>query len=148
MEAGFLKAFFSIVAVVAMFGAILFVLKKYLKRRTAASGDVDMKVISKVALHQKSFLCVVKVGMRTLLVGVSDNNVSLISDISDEFYEPDEIPQNPTQADLESIARSAILKKRINQQPAQRVAKATTAPLDDSTSFGAYLKTAFKRSTN
>ena len=148
MEAGFLKAFFSIVAVVAMFGAILFVLKKYLKRRTAASGDVDMKVISKVALHQKSFLCVVKVGMRTLLVGVSDNNVSLISDVSDEFYEPENIPQNPTQADLESIARSAILKKKINQQPAQRVAAASAAAADDSTSFGAYLRTAFKRSIN
>lgn len=148
MDAGFLKAFFSIVAVVAMFGAILFALKKYLKRRTAASGDIDIKVVSKVALHQKSFLCVVKVGMRTLLVGVSDNNVSLISDVSDEFYEPDSIPQNPSQADLESIARSAILKKRIKQQPPQR--NQTTIPVhaDDSTSFGAYLKTAFKRSTN
>jgi flagellar biogenesis protein FliO len=147
MDAGLLKAFFSIVTVVALFGAILFALKKFLKRRTIGGSDVDLKVVSKVALHQKSFLCVVKAGMRTLLVGVSDNNVSLIADLSDEYCNLETALESNT-PDLYSITQSNLLKKKIKQQPVQPLKTVANAATGGSTSFSTYLKTAFKRNVN
>ncbi|NLO20300.1 MAG: FliO/MopB family protein [Ignavibacteria bacterium] len=83
-EVPYQNVIFSIGMVIILLTVILFVSKKLARKGFGKNKDLNLSIVSKIALTPKSYLFVVKASEKTLLIGANDTNVSLISDISNE----------------------------------------------------------------
>ena len=80
------KTIISLIFVLALMLLAVFGLK-WLHNRTSNSGDVtkQLKIYGSISLGPKKSLCLVQVINRFLVLGVTDTNVSLLSEITDEI---------------------------------------------------------------
>lgn len=155
MEQPIINAFMSMgVVVLALVGILLF-MKKISKKRQASSGNLNIEVLAKTAITQKSQLLVVKVDNRTLLIGSGDGNVSLISDLSESAEQPSALRRVPREnvhkyqlpTSVENIARYRR-EQKLNAEtsrPQTSQPKLSEADIRKSLSFGSFIKSAFKR---
>ncbi len=84
MDGTMLQSLLTLVAGVSIIGLMFYLLKKYTLKAQNSSGKMDLKVISKLPLQPKSSLFVVEAGDKKLLIGVSEKNINLISDLTEE----------------------------------------------------------------
>ena len=80
------KLILSMVIIVGLIYLSIFMLKK-ISNRTIPSGDGLVKVIGKSYLTPKQSLFIVKLGLSYAILGVSENSVNLIKDLSAEEVE-------------------------------------------------------------
>ncbi|GAB1371701.1 hypothetical protein MASR1M45_17630 [Candidatus Kapaibacterium sp.] len=125
MDGYILNAFFTLAVVVAAFGALLFILKKTQLSKKSKDSDIEMKIISKMALNQKNQLYIVQIADKKLLLGVSDSGIRNLSQLS--FANNTDIPQN-----VSTLSTS----KNVNDYE------------DDSLSFKSFVKSTFKIRAN
>lgn len=125
MDGYILNAFFTLAVVVAAFGAMLFILKKTQLSKKSKDSDIEMKIISKMALNQKNQLYIVQIADKKLLLGVSDSGIRNLSQLS--FANNTDIPQN-----VSTVSTS----KNVNDYE------------DDSLSFKSFVKSTFKIRAN
>lgn len=79
-----------------LYGLLVFV-KRYSFKR-GGSSLVNIKVINNQMIMPKKFLSVVKVKDKLLILGISDNNITLLKEIdADENDISNEAFQNPNQ---------------------------------------------------
>jgi flagellar biogenesis protein FliO len=139
MDDSILKAFGSLVTIVAVLGVILFFLKKYSKKMKKNKPDsINLEIVSKIALQPKTYLFIVKAGDKTLLVGANDHSISNIADLS----EPQHDNRLPAQKSINYLNKSLVNTTQ-NHAPAKNIKQKET--VDTDLSFGSFIKTAFKK---
>ncbi|MCX8054361.1 MAG: flagellar biosynthetic protein FliO [Ignavibacteria bacterium] len=85
MDGAILKSFAILLASVGIVFIVLMLIKKYSSKLINQPNKFPLKIVAKLPLGQKSFLCVVEADGKTLLVGVTDKSINLISQLKDEF---------------------------------------------------------------
>jgi len=135
LEPALLKAFFTLMLCVAVMGGALVLLKRYAKKKTAVTGGIDLQVISRQALQPKVSVFVVKAGDKTLVLGVTEHNVTTLADITED--QPQQV--------LKNIHPKEVVKEKANQpQLVQTQREIPQAALEQPPSFGEFLKTVLK----
>ena len=82
-----LKLGVAIIVVVGLIYVFMLVLKKLSLGRTGLMGGKgNLQVIERSYFAQKKFVCLMRVGEKVLLLGVSDNNINLVADVSDQDF--------------------------------------------------------------
>lgn len=84
MDSSIVKTFFVLLSCVAAIGGMFYALKKLTKKYSTPADGPELKVISKAALNPKSSVYVVKAGGKTLLLGVTDRSVNILSELDSE----------------------------------------------------------------
>lgn len=132
-EESVIKAFVVMFAAVAILGGLLYLLKRFAAKNNLNKNVPGIKVLSKVPLQSKASLFVIKVGDKTLLVGVSDRSISTLADLSEE-------------TDSKSTAREEL--KKIKPSDLRKMQSSRPAPTGtdrNPLSFKSFLKSSFKR---
>lgn len=134
-----LNAFATLALSVAAIGGIMFLLKKFTKRvRTKSNDGIELKIISKTSLQPKNHLFVVKAADKTLLLGVSEKNISLISDLT-----PETLPRQLTPTDQSLIP---FTKKAFKQAVSAKKPLQTTENQNPELSFRSFLLSSLRKS--
>ena len=74
----------SIVLVLVILGVIAFLLRK---SKRLNNFNSDMKIIGRVAVGPRSYLAKVKVNNKTILLGITPQNISYLCNLSDKSHE-------------------------------------------------------------
>ncbi len=128
MDSTMLQSLLTLIAGVGIIGLMFFFLKKYTLKAQNSSNKMNLKVVSKLSLQPKSSLFVVEAGDKTLLIGVSEKNINLISDLSEESNNA--LPISSNSKNLPVKIKNAELK------------------MPESLSFKNFLKSAINRPKN
>jgi flagellar biogenesis protein FliO len=124
--------FMMLLLIVGVLGVVLFFVKKFAKKaQKKISGGVELQVVSRIALQQKSHLCIVKADKRLLLIGVTDNNISILSDLTDD----------PKAKNFAKTTAGDLAKLQGENTPIKE-------SLENDLSFKSFLKQAFGRQKN
>ncbi|MFN3305734.1 MAG: flagellar biosynthetic protein FliO [Candidatus Kapaibacteriota bacterium] len=119
-------------AIVLGFLLAIFLFSYYLKRnavsRILTTLGTEFKIVSKIPLTNRTFLFIVQIGKHYLLLGVTENSVSAIADVTKIFQSTE-------------IGRGGHKGSAINATPNQ-----SSESIDFS--FKNFLKETFKRSSN
>ncbi|MBI5471711.1 MAG: flagellar biosynthetic protein FliO [Ignavibacteriae bacterium] len=84
MEWVVIKTFLALAAVIGLMIAVVYVMKKFVYGNQASgAGIVDMKVIGSMTLQPKRSISVVKVMNTVLVVGVSEEGMQTLAEITD-----------------------------------------------------------------
>lgn len=152
MEESILQAFFSMGIVVVALLLILYLLKKYSKKRKLNSGELGIEIVSKTSILPKSHLFVIKAENRTLLIGAGDAGVSLIADLTEEQSNARIGRTASDQYKLPTSVNNIAMTRQAQKQEADltKIKRIPSKPktrkeLEQSLSFGSFLKSAFKR---
>jgi flagellar biosynthetic protein FliO len=86
VQNSYFSFFVRSVLTVGLFIGALYVIYRYLKKRSAQSGLSSnlIKLLGVTALAQNRFVCLIEIAERIFLVGVSESSVTLLSEIEDK----------------------------------------------------------------
>ncbi|MGA2296254.1 MAG: flagellar biosynthetic protein FliO [FCB group bacterium] len=84
IEDSLMRSFLSMVGFIAVLAVVLFFFKKYAKKANNKSNSVDLNIVSKLNIQPKTTLYIIKAGVKTLLVGVTDHNIQTLSDLTED----------------------------------------------------------------
>ena len=102
------KMLSALVVVLVCIYAGIFLLRKFLNRRyNAAGGERILQVMETAYVGQKKTVSLVRVAQKSVLIGVTDNNISVLTELSEE--ETAALAEN-TAADGEAEGFNRILK--------------------------------------
>lgn len=151
MNEPILQAFLSLSVVVGLLIAVMFIIKRLVKNRNSKSNSLDLQIISKASIMPKSHLFVVKAENKTLLVGATDHNISLIADLTNDEQQSSFEQKKPLYKDAKSLALRSNVAKTPRQLPRETIKQPinqkimTKKELEKSLSFSTFLKSAFKK---
>jgi flagellar biogenesis protein FliO len=128
-----MNAFLSMGAIVVLLLVILFVLKRIARKKQSGGASYDMKIVSRLPLQQKAQLLIVEAQGKNLLIGLTDQNVNLIANLSEDN---DLISKNDS---IEKIFPSSNSRM---QETIKNAAK-SSENLNNDLSFKAFLKSTF-----
>ncbi|HUI29762.1 MAG TPA: flagellar biosynthetic protein FliO [Candidatus Acidoferrales bacterium] len=77
-----LKTFLTLVFIIALMFGVLFVVRKYFHARPHFVNN-NLKVLTSLHLQPKKAIYLVRVFNKVMLVGVSDNNIATLGEITD-----------------------------------------------------------------
>lgn len=77
------KAFITMLMIIGLMFGLLIVARKYLFNKPHLTND-HLKVISTLSLQPKKSIFIVKVFNKVMLVGVSDNSMAALGEITDD----------------------------------------------------------------
>lgn len=142
-DGNLLNAFLTLAVSVAAIGGLFYLLKKVSRKSKSKNNDIDFEILSKIPLQGKSSLFAVRVGNKKILLGVSDQNISMIGELPSNDKKNKSIQQPKIKSD-DPIIKNNIdaLKKAYNQMPEQ---ESIDQDDDVSLSFGSFLKSTFKK---
>ncbi len=133
MDGNLLNSFIFLSLIILVLFIISLYLKKFSTKKYSQLGTHHGKVISKISLSRNASLFTFKVGERIFLIGVTDKNIALISELtennSNTFLSKSDFP-NP----------SYVSNKQSNKQ-VENIPVTT----EDNLSFKAFLKSAFSK---
>lgn len=153
MESSILNTFLTLSAVVGLFGFILFLLKKYQKKRNPFGKGNFIQVLGRTSLQPKTSIFLVQAGSRTLLIGVTDSNINTLADLTDDAND-DDINSNSLYNKVPNSILDNFKKNKISdislQNDKSHTNNLNTLQLssEDDTSFSAFLKSAFRKGMN
>ncbi len=90
-----LQAFVPLILIVALlYAALFFIKRKGFRIKPAASSKHGIEVISTQPIMPKKYVSLIKVKDRILVVGLSENSISLLKEIDydEQFEEKDNLP--------------------------------------------------------
>lgn len=137
IENPMLETFAILAAAVALLGIVLFLVKRYVAKVNNGTGVEQIKVISKVNLMPKNQIFIIEVNNKKLLIGVSEKNINLLKDLSEN-----ETPHNPIDLSKLNPKQKELLKKRMIEAKKERLQSYKTEAEPD-LSFSAFLKDKF-----
>jgi flagellar biogenesis protein FliO len=147
IDGAILQTFGTLLVLTVLLGGGLLLIKKFSKNSKAKSNGIDIQIISKIGLQPKTNLIVVKAGLKTLLIGTTDHNVSILADLTEDVrlmqhgIKRSVAPRAKEPiVDNQSIISPDDVRRAILMQN-QSIAKQQTPSL----SFGSFLKSAFSR---
>lgn len=124
-----LNAFLTLMGSVGVLGLLLFFIKKYINSYKKQDTTNNIEILSRVNLNSKNSLITIKTMDKILLIGVSEKNINLISELKNNsvtFSKSD----NKTKDSI--ISNPKVLNKELNQVKNQ----------ENDLSFKAFLKSA------
>lgn len=77
------KAFLTMLMIVGLMAALLFVVRRYFYAKPRIA-DENMKVLSTMSLQPKKAIYLVKIFNKVMLVGVSDGSIASLGEITDD----------------------------------------------------------------
>ncbi len=97
-----------LVIVVLLYGVLFFIKKYGIKFNKNKSGAVLIKVISSQMIMPKKFISVVKVEDKLLVLGISENSITLLKEMDDKIT-----PNDKTGNEAEKNNFFDLLKKNL-----------------------------------
>jgi len=85
MDANILQTFSVLILAVGVIAGIMYLLKKVNLKRLENRATINLNVISKISLQPKNHLFIVKVAEKLLVLGVSDNNINILTELDASF---------------------------------------------------------------
>ena len=111
-----LNAFATLVITVGVVALLLFMVKKYSPKFTNTSfSNKQIRIESKQALSSKSFLYVINVEGKRILVGANDNSISRISELDNEIKSDVNTPEIVPDEIKDDLSFSNFLKQSFNK---------------------------------
>ena len=129
-----LNAFISMAVIVLVLVAVLIFLKRLAKKKQDGGSGIGMKILSRQALQHKAQAVVVQVRGRILLLGLTEHNVSLLADLTEE---ESIVPRE----DIEKVFPTS----NKNMQESLRKAAGNDHNTQQDLSFKAFIKNAFSK---
>ena len=84
-----IKLAVAVVVVVALIYVTTLLLKKLSFGRSGFAGNEGaLEVLERSYFAPKKFVCLLRVQQKVLLVGVSENGINLVADVSDQHFPP------------------------------------------------------------
>lgn len=106
------SAIIPFIVIVALLYGVLFFIKKYgTNLKKSKSGSVSIKVISSQMIMPKKYISIVKIEDKLLVLGVSENSVTLLKEMDDELK-----PNVKTDENEEKNNFFDILKKNLGNR--------------------------------
>ena len=102
------KLFISLVVIIGLIYCSIFLLKK-ISNKTSPGSDQLIKVVSKSYLAPKQSLYIVKMGLTYAVLGVCENSVNLLKELSPE--EVESIKQPPQKSNGFQNVLKSVLKR-------------------------------------
>lgn len=82
-----LKLAVAVIVIVALiYLTMLFIRKFSLGRAGILGGKGSLEIIERSYFAPKKFVCLMRVGTKVFLVGVSESNINLVADVSDQEF--------------------------------------------------------------
>lgn len=78
-----LKLFFPLLLIVGLLYGVLLFVKKYQFKKSKISSD-NLKLLTTMMLMPKKYLSVVKVNNKILILGVSEQSITLLKEMNEE----------------------------------------------------------------
>lgn len=110
--------------------------KRYAKDKVQVGGNIKVKVVSQHPLGPKKSLAVIHVAGESILIGITDHNISMIKSlalIDDEIEE--EVPSNFDQEIAKASAKDTYRPSSVNKV-SQNVAQKSATEAEDEFSIG------------
>ena len=71
-----------LILAVGVIAAVMFLIKKISLKRLETKSTVNLNIISKITLQPKNHLFVVKAANKTLVLGVTDSSINILTEIN------------------------------------------------------------------
>jgi flagellar protein FliO/FliZ len=88
MNGMLIQAFGSLMLVVLLIFVVLYLLKKFVFRDFGTTigrkNSSEFKIVGQIMLQPKKYIYIIKFFDRMLVVGITDNNLNLLSEITDK----------------------------------------------------------------
>lgn len=82
-----MKLAVAVLVIVVLIYVSMVVLRKFtLGKSGILGGKGSLEVLERSYFAPKKFVCLMRVGEKVLLLGVSENNVNLVADVSDQAF--------------------------------------------------------------
>jgi flagellar protein FliO/FliZ len=133
MDANILQSFGVLILAVGVIAGIMYLLKKINLKRLESRATIDLNVISKISLQPKNHLFIVKVVDKLLVLGVSDNNINILTELDASF---EKVVGTKSKQEL----TEEILKKAANVNLDKKI--------NTNLSFANFLKSSLKFGSN
>ena len=82
------QAFGSLLLVVVLIFAVMYILKKFVVKDYGSAygrkNSSDFKIVGQIMLQPKKYIYIIKFFDRLLIVGMTDNSLNLLSEITDK----------------------------------------------------------------
>lgn len=112
----FFQAFGSLLLVVILIFAVLYLLKKFVFKDYGFSAgkknNVGFRIIGQIMLQPKKYIYIIKFYDRLLVIGLTDNNMNLLSEITDKdslsIIESSFAPENNTNKSFVEILKNNL----------------------------------------
>lgn len=134
METTLLKAFFTLLALVAALGGVLYVVRRYTAKQLAHHAGVQFRVLGQLALQQRKHIYLLLVADKVLVVGAAEQSMTTLAEITDPATIAALIEAKTPAASLSSLWSST--KNTDASSPASPLAKQPESIL----SFSEFLK--------
>lgn len=105
-------AFATLAFAVLVIFIIFFIIKKYSSKLNLAK-DNNLKVVGKSSLSTKNHLYIVEIDNKKLLLGATDSNVNLITELNSEKQQKDVLKNSDLIS--EDISFKSFLKSALNK---------------------------------
>jgi len=84
-----MKLAIAVIVIVALIYVSMIVMRKFtLGKSGILGGKGSLEVLERSYFAPKKFVCLMRVGEKVLLLGVSESNVNLVADVSDQNFSP------------------------------------------------------------
>ncbi|MCX6155808.1 MAG: flagellar biosynthetic protein FliO [Candidatus Kapabacteria bacterium] len=129
------KAFLTLIISVAAIAGLLYAIKKFAKKARKTENSIELSVISKISLNSKSHIYAVKAGHKTLLIGATDHNINILSEIN-----PDRRSTNISSLgeNSEVVTFDKVLKNKVKKLDKIIISQPNV-------NFGSFLKAMIKK---
>jgi flagellar protein FliO/FliZ len=115
MEWMFLKMILSLGAVLALMFGLVFVLKRFVLPGGTTQGlSVPIQVLGRKSLQPKKSVVILRVAEKTLVVGVSEQGMQLLTELTDADLPPANAPAAPSPLSKQAVGFAAQLQKTLN----------------------------------
>ena len=132
-DSSLINTFLAMMAMVAIFGGILLFVKKIVLKGKNSKNTSIVQVISKTVIQPKTSIYTIRAGSRTLLVGVTDHNITTLADLTEDSEQTS--AGATSKSNFQNNLQNSAMKQKM-QNPSNEL------------SFASFLKNTFKRSTN
>ncbi|MBL7999484.1 MAG: flagellar biosynthetic protein FliO [Candidatus Kapabacteria bacterium] len=142
-----LKTFLSLMAFVAVIGGVLWYIKRKTTRGVVGQSTVAIRIVARQALTPKSYVCIVEIRGGLYALGVTEQSVTLLKDISGVVHHS--APANGTSSAIpvppDDLHRELEHLFSQKQQPATMVHDVATMPtaIPEEPTFGRYIASIF-----
>lgn len=85
MEQNIFQSFFILIVAVGVIAGIMVLIKKLSMKRMEGRAALNLNVISKITLQPKNHLFVVKAADKLLVLGVTENNINILTELDPSF---------------------------------------------------------------
>lgn len=145
MDSAILKTFFTLAISVGVLGLVLFYLKKYTNKVKGVKDLKKMAIQGKISLSPKSHVFIINVDGKELLIGATEQNVSLLCDLNQESNVNLNSNSNKFASKEELFDTNNFEKQNLKNSKIQKLDQKENIEIAEDLTFKSFLKSSFKK---